>query len=646
VASGSVWERGPLPLDPETLERALAELPEQLEKLWASGMRLLLGHDPGVPAVPALVGGLLAGLLLGIALRASVHGAGPPLRPRSKVQNWTRAFGDFLHRNAFSLAVPTALLIALELARARTSVTGTLVTLALILFAGYRIGLGLFPLLVRPLDPYWLRRRLADPQLARLWRHTRLLLGLGLIGVFLAAARHALAVPSALQAVVLLLYTLALAGVLWRLRERTVWEHLASTAGHPLTLAQRYALDTARLALALLATALVVSAALGYRALTGHLVAYGSLSLGILAIAAVMGTGLSRLVRRLEWRRLPRPVEAVFGRGGVALVVRFTAALTQAGVFLIAVVGVLALWGVPLGPVERLVGPLLWGADGGPPVSLVSLAAALLVLAATLVGGRWLRDNLHERYLAEYSPDEGVRNSIASLTHYAVLVVGVLITIAVAGFDLTNLALVAGALSVGIGFGLQNVVNNFVSGLILLFERPIKVGDIVEFGGRWGEVQRIRVRSTEIQTFDRAELIVPNSELVSVTVTNWTHTNQQIRIILQVGVAYDSDVSRVRNILYRIAADNPLIYTDPEPLVLFQDFGDSALRFELRCHTHLDNMLTLPSELRFRVVEEFRRAGITIPFPQRDIHVYSAEVEEDAENYATPGSLADPDPLQ
>ncbi|MFW6191506.1 MAG: mechanosensitive ion channel family protein, partial [Thiohalospira sp.] len=262
---------------------------------------------------------------------------------------------------------------------------------------------------------------------------------------------------------------------------------------------------------------------------------------------------------------------------------------------------------------------------GGHEISLIALIAAVVVLVLAFQVGRWSRQKLRDGLLPGFTEDAGLRNSIASLGYYAVLVLGVLLAIGVAGFDLTNLAIVAGALSVGIGFGLQNVVNNFVSGLILLFERPVRVGDVIDYQGTWATVEEIKVRSTHIRTFDQADLIVPNSELVSSTVTNWSHSGEQARVIVDVQVAYGSDTRRVHDLLHQVATEHPQVDAEPAPTVLFRDFGDSALIFQLRCFTHLDNYLGVPSDLRFRIDELFRENGITIPFPQRDVHLHSAD---------------------
>jgi small-conductance mechanosensitive channel len=195
--------------------------------------------------------------------------------------------------------------------------------------------------------------------------------------------------------------------------------------------------------------------------------------------------------------------------------------------------------------------------------------------------------------------------------------------------EFTNLAIIAGALSVGIGFGLQNIVNNFVSGLILLIERPIRTGDWIVVGSTEGYVKKISIRSTQIQTFDRADVIVPNSELISGQVTNWMLSDPWGRVRVPVGVAYGSDTTRVMQILVDAANKHPQVMNNypgiPEPRVLFIGFGDSSLDFELRCVIRdVDRRLQTRSDLYLAIDTAFREAGIEIPFPQRDLHFRNA----------------------
>jgi len=215
----------------------------------------------------------------------------------------------------------------------------------------------------------------------------------------------------------------------------------------------------------------------------------------------------------------------------------------------------------------------------------------------------------------------GVRDSVRTGLGYVGFIAAVLVAASYAGLDFSNLAIVAGALSVGIGFGLQSIVNNFVSGLILLAERPIKVGDWVVVGENQGFVRKISVRATEIETFDRANVVVPNSLLISEKVQNWTLHNNVGRISISVGVSYDSDPERVKDILLETAREHPQLLTHPEPYVWFSDFGNSSLDFTLFAYAlNITRQLGIQTDLRIAIIKKFREEGIEIPFPQSDVH--------------------------
>lgn len=256
------------------------------------------------------------------------------------------------------------------------------------------------------------------------------------------------------------------------------------------------------------------------------------------------------------------------------------------------------------------------------PIRLFWAAISFAVLL-TLSG--WVRSRLDRRWLQKTRMDRGSREAMVTISGYLMIAIAALIALSIAGVNFSNLAIVAGALSVGIGFGLQNVVNNFVSGLILLFERPIKTGDWIVVGQTEGHVKRIRIRATQIQTFDRSDVIVPNSELIAQQVTNWMLQSPRGRVKIPVGVAYGSDTDRVRDILLKVAEDHPRVIKDalsPEPRVLFRAFGDSSLDFELRVFIYnIDERIVIISDLNFAIDRAFREAGIEIPFPQRDVHV-------------------------
>ena len=258
---------------------------------------------------------------------------------------------------------------------------------------------------------------------------------------------------------------------------------------------------------------------------------------------------------------------------------------------------------------------------------------SILIFAIILISTSWIKRQLDTNWLPKTSIDRGGREAMVTITGYVMFVIAALVALSVAGFDFSNITIIAGALSVGIGFGLQNIVNNFVSGLILLFERPVRKGDWIQVGTTEGYVKDIQIRSTRILTFDRSDVIVPNSELISNQVTNYMLGDIRGRAIVKVGVAYGSDTEKVRYILIQVAEENELVVKDgtsPKPLVLFRGFGDSSLDFELRVHLFdVDRRLSTISNLNFAIDKAFREEGIEIPFPQRDVHVRTLPSEND-----------------
>ncbi len=230
----------------------------------------------------------------------------------------------------------------------------------------------------------------------------------------------------------------------------------------------------------------------------------------------------------------------------------------------------------------------------------------------------------------------GVPQTISRISRYIVILVGVVVAFSAIGFDLGKTALVAGGLGVGIGFGLQNIVNNFVSGLILLFERPIRVGDTIEVGNTSGVVENIGMRATLIRTWRGPELVVPNADLVSSQVLNWDLKRDRRRIEIPVGVDYESDPEMVATLLVDTAADHPGVLKHPEPACLFLGFGDSSLDFQVRAWAKTENCMRIESELRFAIRKALTDAGIEIPFPQRNVHITTTVPEPSKEGVAEP----------
>lgn len=295
----------------------------------------------------------------------------------------------------------------------------------------------------------------------------------------------------------------------------------------------------------------------------------------------------------------------------------------NASVLLVGIPLILLQYGFKTGDLQSwLYGVMSEIKVGSISISLIGVLTGIFVFIAGLFLTRWFQRWLDGSVMARGKVDSGVRHSIRTAVGYAGIGLAVLFGVSTAGINLSNLALVAGALSLGIGFGLQNIVSNFVSGLILLAERPFKVGDWIEAGAVSGTVKRINVRATEIETFQRQTVIMPNSELINAAVGNWTHRNKLARGDIKIGVAYGTDPKMVRSILLEIARAHPLVLKNPEPFVIFANFGESSLDFELRFFlADVGQRQEVATEIRFSIVEAFEGRGIEIPFPQRDLNI-------------------------
>jgi small-conductance mechanosensitive channel len=281
--------------------------------------------------------------------------------------------------------------------------------------------------------------------------------------------------------------------------------------------------------------------------------------------------------------------------------------------------------------VFELSGPLRAGVNtllstpwtlGNVTVSLGSIVLFIVMLVVAITLGRFIRFVLDEGVLPHVSLPRGVPAAISASAEYVVIGSGLVLAMSASGVAMDRFTVLAGALGVGIGFGLQNVVNNFISGLILIFERPVQIGDLIELGSAIGEVKHIGIRSSRIRTFEGAEVIVPNAQLISERVVNWTFTDQQRRLELPVGVAYGSNPQQVVELLIAVARANPDVLHYPPPVALLTGFGDSALNFSLRAWTtRQDNISVVRSQIAMAVHDALREAAIEIPFPQRDVRL-------------------------
>jgi potassium efflux system protein len=377
---------------------------------------------------------------------------------------------------------------------------------------------------------------------------------------------------------------------------------------------------TARIGVVIL-FAVLVAEILGYSNLAGFVFIYSILSLFFIFqiwIFKMMFSGLlemavrSSALQRIDIVREKTP-EVLGLLVNISNLFLLTYFVTQ----------LLELWTDLDSPYAALLAILSFGISLGP----FHITVGLIVMAAIIFYGSFIVSSIlgavfDEAIFKRSGVDRGIRASYRTIIKYVFVFVGFLLALGVLGFDLGNIALFGGALGIGIGFGLQNIVNNFVSGLILLFERPVKVGDIVTIEGDWGEIKKIGLRSSLIKRFDHSDLIVPNSLLTSNSIINWSLTDRFMRITIPVGVAYGSKVPLVMKTLSEAANSITLVATDIAPQVIFMNFGESSLDFELRVWaTKFNQRILIISELHQEIDRRFREAGIVIPFPQRDLHL-------------------------
>jgi small-conductance mechanosensitive channel len=267
----------------------------------------------------------------------------------------------------------------------------------------------------------------------------------------------------------------------------------------------------------------------------------------------------------------------------------------------------------------------IWNTELFGSVTIGSVFLLLILFAAVIIVERIVQKQLIRRFLSKTKLQPSLQFGMSRIIGYTMIAVGFYVAFQLVGVDLSSLAIIAASLGVGVGFGLQNIINNLVSGIIILAERPISIGDRIEVGGVAGRVTKIQIRSTTVVTNDNITMIVPNADFISNTVTNWSHGDPKVRIRVPVGVAYGSDLKLLQQLLLEAAAEHPKALRDPTPVVLFTEFGDSSLNFELGVWTQ--EMTATPihftSEMNFIIEQKLRENDIEIPFPQRDLHVRS-----------------------
>ena len=622
-----LMEFGPSPLNPAHWQPATEALRETGRAL-AAEPRAALADPERAARARSRLPGVVGLIVVGVALIGRARGWMSPLMRRAEARLPPRAQGAAvfaLSTGQVVLPILGALLIG---AAARLSglfgpvgeaVTAGLVLAALQYFGARWIGSWLFPVGER-----W-NLTLGLPPRARAEgrAYTGLLGAVLAVTVFLVPLAELRDWSAATRAVIGFPLSLAIGLMLFR-----IGQLLARHAGHlepvaegeeasPEAGAQGYAgpllRNVGRAAMAVGVVGPLV-AAIGYGRLASALLVPTVLSLALIGLLVI----LQQVIRDLYAFVMRRDDGAREALAPVLL--GFAVAIASLPLFAL-------IWGARVSDLTEVWARVRAGVSVGEMVISPGAIAAFALLMALGVGlTRLVQGALRTQVLPRTRIDPGGRTAIVSGVGYVGFILAALVAVTGAGINLASLAIVAGALSVGIGFGLQNVVNNFVSGVILLVERPISEGDWIQVGDQMGYVRSISVRSTRIETFDRTDVIVPNADLISGTVTNWTRGNLIGRLILAVGVAYGTDTRLVERVLREIAEDHPMVILKPPPAILFRRFGADSLEFEIRAILRDVNwVVNVENDLNHAIAERFAAEGIEIPFAQRDVWLRNPE---------------------
>ena len=629
--SAELTSLGPSPVNPVHWPNAASEIAGTGDSI-VGGYREALG-DPSTRGqllgkVPFAVVLILLGLVVQLYAKPRTVGHLSQKFNDAVDNRWRQIWRYLLTlvRNLLPAIAALAFILGIDQLDPRpagaTSLTVALVPMAFVLIAAYWLGNALFS----PDNPE-LAIIKVDLRAARAGRRNALLVALILTMMILVrfvATQAGLSEPTRaiLMLPLFLLGGLFLARLSLAIRSRAETtredEEEGASASAPATTIIRDALSRAGFVIALVVPVLAI---VGYLPAATALFAPTVYTFGLLGgLVAVYTTFRDAIDGWLDgngdaasktYRKRFRSVPVI---GGFVL--------TCLAVPLLALV-----WGARVSELQEV---WIWLRDGvtigDVRLSVTDALAFILVFAIGYTITRMVQAVIRGSVLPRMDMDRGAANAIVSGIGYVGIFLSAVIAISATGLSLGNLAIVAGALSVGIGFGLQTIVSNFVSGIILLVERPIKEGDWIEVAGFSGYVRKISVRSTLIDTFDKASVIVPNSELIAGSVLNWTHSEMTGRVIVPVGVAYGEDPRKVEEILMGIAQAHPMVLRRPAPAVIFMGFGADSMDFEIRAFLRDVNwMLTAKSEMNFSIVKRFEEEGIEIPYAQRDINIRNVD---------------------
>jgi potassium-dependent mechanosensitive channel len=640
--------RGPSPFDPDTW----AVLPDQiayLEDLLLDPSNTPVGELPSDELRLGLIAACVIGFGVGIPLSRWLHrrfGHGRSVEAPTYRERVLAAVVEAVVRGLLpaiatllGLFVLAALVADHPLARAlRPAVEAGAIGLMFFFFSA-----GLINAILAPRDPKWRIAEVAEDAAGPLSRRFATLAAtLGAAGATVILMDDA-ALPAELLAVIffalVVLTALALFSVLpghlWRRQPPAATTATLPTQGGPLSdgapspagepEVERGAWPRLRGLALIVGIAAIGASALGYHGMAryiGQLFFAGTALAGfVLLLRGILREMMqlfltTRHGRVASWRRMLFPRER-----GLRFFEYVVLALLDIFLFFLWLGLLVPVTGIAWSEARSWLSAAAEGFSiGGFVLRPTDILLAILAFFLALTVTRFLQRRLDDRVLSKLQIDRGVQNSITTGIGYVGVIIAIVIGVMTLGLDLSNLALIAGALSVGIGFGLQNVVQNFVAGLILLVERPIKVGDSVTVGPNSGVVKRISVRATEIQTGQRASVIIPNADLVAQPVINLTHKDKVGRVDVAVNVAYGSDLKLVRETLQGCAEKCQHVLRYPAPLVVFRDFGQLALEFQVWAYVaDIDNSLSVSNELRYRIADSFAERGIVMPYGHRSL---------------------------